>query len=530
MDNFFPVIEKFLNQASEGNSFNIKSYPKQFNDLQVKVSLGKGPYNQIPCIAFLAEGETTNRGIYPGLLYFNNLNLLILSYISSEDTMSNLRWELPNNIQTIRAYFQLNGLGIPARYAESFVYKVYSPISEIEPEIINKDLDDILYEYKKMMSRSVNEKAIEIQITEPFILDKTRDIQSTGLIFGKNLLYRYAVSLLTKPFVILSGLSGSGKTQLALTFAKWLSKDESQVKIISVGADWNNREYLLGYPNALEYGKYIKPENGVLDFIMEANANPIKPYFLILDEMNLSYVERYFADFLSAMESHEDIPLHPDTNEWTGCDVPASIKLPPNLYITGTINVDETTYMFSPKVLDRANVIEFRITENEMKEYLTHCTPLNPDNIKYKGANMGRDFIMISQDKEFENSKQINETLLSFFIHLKSAGAEFGYRTASEIYRFISVTRKLHTGWSDNELIDIAVMQRMLPKLHGSRKKMQPVLTALWDLCIASTGLIMIENEDISIDHRFRYPISAEKIRRMYINARDNGFTSYAEA
>jgi len=131
--------------------------------------------------------------------------------------------------------------------------------------------------------------------------------------------------------------------------------------MVSVGADWTNREPILGYPNALESGKYVKPDNGVLDLILNAELDPNKPYFLILDEMNMSHVERYFADFLSAMESTErTISLHPEGEEWDDCDVPASLILPQNLFIIGTVNIDETTYMFSPKVLDRANVIEFR--------------------------------------------------------------------------------------------------------------------------------------------------------------------------
>ena len=119
-------------------------------------------------------------------------------------------------------------------------------------------------------------------------------------------------SLLTKPFVILTGLSGSGKTKLAQAFVQWICEDKKQYCIVPVGADWTNREPLLGYVNALNPEEYILPENGALQLIIEANneENQYKPYFLILDEMNLSHVERYFADFLSVMESNEEIPLY----------------------------------------------------------------------------------------------------------------------------------------------------------------------------------------------------------------------------
>ena len=120
-------------------------------------------------------------------------------------------------------------------------------------------------------------------------------IKQTGLVYSDNLIKRFAFSLMSKRFLILSGLAGSGKTQLALSFASALVKNrEKQMCVVSVGADWTNREPLLGFPNALESGKYVKPESGVLDLLIEANKseNANKPFFLILDEMNMSYVER----------------------------------------------------------------------------------------------------------------------------------------------------------------------------------------------------------------------------------------------
>ena len=147
-----------------------------------------------------------------------------------------------------------------------------------------------------------------------------------NLSFPKTLPYRFISALQTKPFVILTGLSGSGKTKLAEAFSLWISESDSQYCMIAVGADWTNREPLLGYPNALEEGKYIKPDSGALDVILRAIDNPAKPYFLILDEMNMSHVERYFADFLSAMESADKtISLRPETDEWKGCDVRANL-------------------------------------------------------------------------------------------------------------------------------------------------------------------------------------------------------------
>lgn len=528
---FYPVIRKFIHQANEDKNLKVAGYPKEYKGLKVEVSFGKGNHARIPWVSFLHEDQSTSNGIYPVFLYYREQKMLILSFGVSETHKPSKHWDLPKDIQSIESYFFDNGLGTPKRYGSSYVFRVYSPTSEIEPSNLDEDLNQMISIYKRMMTPVESKDTVQSPLNVPFNIHRVAEIRKTGLLFSKDLLYRYAVSLLTKPFVILSGLSGSGKTRLALTFAKWLSENESQVKVVSVGADWNNREYLLGCPNALDPGAYIQPENEVLNFVIRATRNPSRPYFLILDEMNLSYVERYFADFLSAMESFEPITLHPDTIEWSNCELPPEIKLPPNLYITGTINVDETTYMFSPKVLDRANVIEFRINEDEMNEYLLRCEPVKRDAINHAGADMAGSFIRLSQETDFNSDKQLNTILMSFFTALKQTGAEFGYRTISEMYRFITLARKLNTGWDNDKLMDIVVMQKMLPKLHGSRKKIQPILNTLWRICLQpDAGQLLIEDEETAIDQRFRYPLSATKVRQMFRNAKDNGFTSYAEA
>lgn len=351
---------------------------------------------------------------------------------------------------------------------------------------------------------------------------------------SENLALRFIASLLTKPFVILTGLSGSGKTKLAQAFAMWISENESQYCIVPVGADWTNREPLLGFPNSLNAGEYIKPDNRVLDVIIEASKNQSKPFFLILDEMNLSHVERYFADFLSVMESQREICLHSGNTNWG--DVPSKITLPKNLFIVGTVNIDETTYMFSPKVLDRANVIEFRVTSDEMEEFLINNGPLDLDSLISCGRNLAESFTNIINNPILEttNEAELKETLIQFFDELKKTGAEFGYRTAAEILRFNAVINNLEVDWTIPQIIDAAIMQKLLPKVHGSRRKLEPVLKTLAKLCLNDEkeldNYLSGKKEVISEDIEVKYPLSLEKIIRMNQNLLNNGFTSYAEA
>jgi hypothetical protein len=355
-------------------------------------------------------------------------------------------------------------------------------------------------------------------------------IKNSGLAYSDILIIRFTASLLTKPFVILTGLSGSGKTKLAQAFVQWISKAKSQYKIVPVGADWTNREPLLGYPNALNPKEYVKPDSGVLDLIIQANTQPDLPYFLILDEMNLSHVERYFADFLSVMESKEGIPLHSGEIE---NGVPARLKIPSNLFIIGTVNIDETTNMFSPKVLDRANTIEFRLSRQEMEIFLAKTKNIDMEALTGKGAGMAKSFLELAADKSFptKDNDEVNDALIKFFGELSKTGAEFGYRSASEILRLIHQLTVLDNNMKTPQKIDIAIVQKLLPKLHGSQRRISSTLKTLGSFCVSSS----IDIETILLDENFDYetelyPLSLEKIARMYRGALANGFTSFAEA
>jgi 5-methylcytosine-specific restriction protein B len=264
--------------------------------------------------------------------------------------------------------------------------------------------------------------------------------------------------------------------------------------------------------------------------LLRARADQDKPYFLILDEMNLSHVERYFADFLSAMES-ENAPLSLHgvaaglaLDGTTALSVPAQLKLPPNLFIIGTVNVDETTYMFSPKVLDRANVIEFRATADQMAAFLDNPTGVDLDALKAQGvpfatafvqrAKADADIAALSDDAGNPLGAQFKSDLIAVFAALTCVGAEFGFRSAKEIARFMVIHKELSgPGWVYQDALDAQVLQKLMPKLHGSARKLSGVLKALEEFASART-----------------LPLSLEKIKRMQDRLERDGFTSFAEA
>ena len=360
-----------------------------------------------------------------------------------------------------------------------------------------------------------------------------KDLKQSGLHYTEELVTRFVASLLTKPFVLLTGLSGSGKTKIAQSFVQWICEDKSQYKIIPVGSDWTNREPLLGYPNGLNSEEYILPDSGALNLIIEAAKaeNQHKPYFLILDEMNLSHVERYFADFLSIMESEDNIMLYSGSQRKSpdGTEIPLQISWPKNLFIIGTINIDETTYMFSPKVLDRANTIEFRVDTDNIRKFFDSPAKTDLSVLLGKGASMAQHFLTLAADNHIEIEKTYTGIFVQFFDELKKIGAEFGYRTAVEMLLLIKKLNVVGT-FTKEQSTDIAVMQKLLPKLHGSRSKISKVLDALIALCLKNGKTFSIAKSEEVNQQNILYPIAFEKLVRMYKNALDNGFTNYAEA
>ena len=298
---------------------------------------------------------------------------------------------------------------------------------------------------------------------------------------------RFITSLIAKPFVILTGNSGTGKTRIAERFAEFLEwRDENNQPnhlLVPVGADWTDNTHLLGFYNPLAQegrGRYEK--TAVLELMERANEHKEIPYFLILDEMNLSHVERYFADFLSHMETPE-LPIELDGNAGT-------MLFPSNLFIIGTVNIDETTYMFSPKVLDRANVIEFRPDENSVMD-LFNRSSCHEDNFEGTGDLPGV-FMMIVQDIrngkcDIENRMpDVSGIFGGIYRIVEQYGFEFAYRTVREIRLYISAAYEISPDQNSFDLvrvIDEQLIQKVLPKVHGNQREIGNMLEELHGFC-----------------------------------------------
>lgn len=325
---------------------------------------------------------------------------------------------------------------------------------------------------------------------------------------------------------------------------------EKRLAFISVRPDWMDNRGLLGFYNLLT-GEYQPTE--LLKLMLRAKDDPDRPYFAILDEMNLAKVEYYFSDFLSCMESRmpgevgtieqEPVKLHDQEEEieFTDSDnrtyyIPQVLEIPTNLYFSGTVNVDETTYMFSPKVLDRANTIEFN--EVDLLSYGTGHTPVTSTTFRLKqnvdvrtlfgGVELatGENYRSLPEDMR-SSLETLNEILKPHHMH-------FGYRVANEVSLYLKNAIEFVGPDSAIIALDLQILQKVLPKFHGSRQKLEKPLLQILMFCF---------DEEVEDEPRFdqvvakaeeqlgdaTFPRTASKVIRMLTTLSEQGFVSFVE-
>ncbi len=407
-----------------------------------------------------------------------------------------------------------------------------------------KTLEEQWFHSKKLISAHLSDNLS--MINSDFLKEASAAIRSSGLIYSEDLLRRCVVSLLAKPFVLLTGTSGTGKTQLALKFSQWLVGEDGY-ELVPVGADWTDNRQVLGHYNPFEE-KFVSTR--VLDLILRAHETPGAPFFLILDEMNLSHVERYFADFLSAMESGDPISLHrngPNVKTAAGEAVEEEIRIPKNLFAVGTVNIDETTYMFSPKVLDRANVIEFSLTKTNLTDYM-NASGSGLSKPKRAPEDRSSAFVSFHQKPRSKETlttalgddlSDTKTTITDLFSLLEGSSMEFGFRTPSEFLKYCEIDHNLSDEgtWSRNTTCDIQILQKILPKLHGSRRRIESLLVGLASYC-TDVDLKQAEKyttgksspSHFQLDQKTpRFPESFAKLRKMIVVVQRDQFVSFIQ-
>ena len=401
------------------------------------------------------------------------------------------------------------------------------------PEFIQQFKNAIAFlENKYFGEENMKQLKVTSQSKKEIVDNIFKYISSQGYEYSKELISNLYLSLKTKPFVILAGISGTGKSKIVRLFAESLGAtvENNQFNMISVRPDWNDSTELIGYKN-LE-SKFIKGK--LTQIIEKASQNLDKPYFVCLDEMNLARVEYYLSDYLSVIESRRKVDDKIVTDKLiydSEIDEEETLFLPENLYIVGTVNMDDTTFQFSRKVLDRANTIEFSevnlenlFGENSEEDNLDENIEVYNDFLKSKYLKT-----IDIEDEYRDYAIEINKKIIDINNILKKSQKQFAYRVRDEILFYMIENKKANL-LDENEAFDYQIMQKVLPTISGSENSVKETLVNLFNFVCEKE---ILNDSDIEEAEQFlnsqdiKYKKSAEKIIYMLKGYNYDGYASY---
>lgn len=335
--------------------------------------------------------------------------------------------------------------------------------------------------------------------------------------------------LKAKPFVILTGIAGIGKSSLARLFAEAMgaNTENGRYKQVPVRPDWKDSRGLLGYLDSS--GRFVP--GALNDFIKEAVDNPRKPYFLCLDEMNLARVEYYFSEILSVMETRRDREGRTVTDPLLGDEAfgrdelarerYGELYLPENLYIIGTVSSEETAFSLSRKVLDRASLIEI----GQVSLHLQSPPRTMPEPIHLGNRFLKSDVLVLANCTRQRDMIQEVVTLLEAMNGiLMKANAQIGYRVRDEICFYLLYNAEYGL-MSQEDGLDHAILQKILPRIQGGGSAVESVLTDLFKICAGTRSGNAVRN--YAGNRGGLFPKSAEKLSAMVKRFDQEGKTSF---
>jgi MoxR-like ATPase len=528
----------------------IRSLPFIHSKYIVTGSVGQGNWAVVPWVAIMHSDITTStqRGYYIVYLFSEDMTRLYLTLAqgvteTTREEMAAINQEIHSKIEMdskVKKDDQIN-LG-PSKRARDYAYSTAAYIQYTaddmpsEEELVS-DLQKMTSYYEEYIdlkrrqydgvdtgAKPVAEEKARFLSTPEVIEHVHSYITSKGFYYEKDEVTNFFYSLKTKPFAILSGISGTGKTKIVQWFAESVgaTEDNGQFALIPVRPDWSDGSDLLGYTDIK--GEFKEgPLTGVLK---KAIDHPERPYFVLLDEMNLARVEHYFSDLLSVMESRKWVDGKLITSTVLSSDIVGrDIYLPANVYIIGTVNMDETTHPFSKKVLDRANTLEFNRVKLDYLDFLLDIE--EKDAIVLHNDVFATKYLHLKDVYSVypELVAEVTGTLVDINNILQINAANIGYRVRDEICFYLAYNEESKL-MERKEALDYCILQKILPRLSGSDTRVERVLKALFRLF---TKKEVEFAQDVSLEDVIyaTYPRSAEKVLEMMRRLEDDGFTSF---
>jgi len=541
---------------------------------KVQGSVGQGNWAKIPWLAIMDKRitTTTQHGEYIVYLFSEDMSSVYLTlaqgvteplkegrvrgyeYLRKKARVMRETLPLQGMTRDEEIYLTDGGLGRDYQVSTIAYYRYEKDRLPDDDQLI-ADLQNVVENYKRYVETQINSTtAISAKPQEEVAPMETLNpkdqltsikeyIARQGFSYPDHLIENFYLSLKSKPFVILAGVSGTGKTKLVKLFAEAIgatTKNE-RYRLIPVRPDWNDPSDLVGYK---DLSGVFRP--GPLAKVLVDAAKPqnrIKPYFICLDEMNLARVEHYFSDLLSIIEtqqwSEEDIITDPiikrdELNTDEDKELYGDLYLPDNVYLVGTVNMDETTHPFSKKVLDRANTIEFNYIN--LTQYPDRSGEDSSTYNAVPNAFLRSDYLqLIDAYTDYKDMvERTTDKLVRINQILEAVHSHVGFRIRDAICFYMIYNERFKL-METNAAFDLQLLQKILPRIQGSSMSVKRVLLQMLQEAIGkkiAIGELMDDATPLFSDnHEFiqqaQYPQSARKLVFMIRRLEEDGFTSY---
>lgn len=362
-------------------------------------------------------------------------------------------------------------------------------------ENVEADVQNSTDKIEESTSERIQNIKQEEQLIEIDVSEKTDDLiiksmdyhsQKRNLFYNMKDFVNIHTALKCSSLVILSGLSGTGKSTIVDIYARALginntaNPEENRLLFIPVRPSWNDDSDLLGYVD-LVHMVYRASDSGFVDFLVRAQKeeNKNKLFIVCFDEMNLARVEHYFSQFLSLLErpaNQRELQLYDKQYSgrlYNSAEYPNRIKIGDNVKFVGTVNIDESTYHFSDKVLDRANVIQLDVLNYASKWKKTKYGSLV--NVNWTMD----DYNAITVTNSDEDMQLVHQLLWDIHTLLHSANSKYGVgpRIVKSIEMYLWNLPKSGIGdFSYSDGIDLQIAQRVLTKVRGPENQLGEIL------------------------------------------------------
>lgn len=349
-------------------------------------------------------------------------------------------------------------------------------------------------------------------------LDKfASEIQSEGLIYSKEDIYNFYTCVCASELVILAGMSGTGKTQLPLSFAKYfnMSEDNHTLLFVPISPSYLEPSDILGFLNP-NTNEFVPSQTGMVEFLRHAEAKPNKMHMVIFDEMNLSQIEYWFAPFLSILEqdpSNRYLELYSRNATCKNSNVyPSKIKVGNNIVFIGTINLDETTKNISDRLKDRSFIIN--LSKSSFIDYYNEQSESeNTTNETYD-----RDFFTFVKriDNNFNYIKSLDIEIINFLDEVHEFLNGIDYQAGISFRTVKNISHYMHfkpTKLDSKLAFDLAFKQTVMKKLSGDSEYMLKVIGKT----DSESGLAQIFDKYSNLSS-FTYSRKEMKVKRQEID------------